>query len=64
MIDHPHPNARSAALDLLNHCDDLTFKEGGFLGHCAVTDALTDRQRHWLVKILERKGRPPLKEAA
>lgn len=59
-----HQDARTAALDLLNNCPDLSFKEGGFLGHCAVTDALTERQRHWLVKLLERKGRLPLKEAA
>lgn len=57
------PTPRAAALDLLNHCPDLTFKEGGFLGHCAVTDAITERQRDWLVKILQRKGRPSLREA-
>lgn len=58
-----HPTARHAALDLLNNCTDLSFKEGGFLGHCAVTDALTERQRAWLVKLLDRKGRAPLREA-
>jgi hypothetical protein len=58
-----HPDARSAALDLLNNCADLSFKEGGFLGHCATTPALTERQRMWLVKLLERKQRPPLREA-
>lgn len=57
-----HPTARSAALDLLNNCTDLTFKEGGFLGHCAVVDEVTERQRDWLVKLLDRKGRPPLRE--
>jgi hypothetical protein len=40
----------------------LQHKAAGFLGHVAVAPALTDRQRDWLVKLLERHDLPPLSE--
>ncbi len=58
-----HASHRSAALDLLTHCP-CSHKEGGFLGHVAVADDLSDRQTDWLVKLLARNGRPPLAQGA
>ncbi len=58
-----HTSHRSAALDLLTHCP-MSHKEGGFLGHVAVADDLSDRQTYWLVKLLARNGRPPLVQGA
>ena len=53
---------RKAALSLLNQCPNLSHKEAGFLGHVCVADVLSDRQRDWLAKLLERQGLPPLAE--
>jgi len=36
--------------------------EAGFLGHVCVTAKLTDKQREWLGKLLQRNGLPPLAE--
>lgn len=51
---------RQAALALLSECPDLPRKPAGFLGHVCVDEALTDGQRDWLRKLLERYGLPPL----
>jgi len=56
------PHHRQAALVLLNQFPDLQHKAAGFLGHVAVAPVLTDRQRNWLVKLLERHDLPPLSE--
>jgi hypothetical protein len=58
------PDHRSAALALLNGDAPLSRKAGSFLG-LRVVDAteLTDPQREWLTKLLERAGLPPLMEA-
>ena len=53
---------REAALALLNKCADLPRKAAGFLGHVCVDLALTDGQRDWLGKLLDRHGLPPLAE--
>ena len=53
---------RQAALALLNHCPTFSHKEAGFLGHVCVAHVLSDRQRQWLAKLLERHGLPPLAE--
>jgi hypothetical protein len=53
---------REAALALLNQCPDLQHKAAGFLGHVVVARELTDRQRHWLMKLLERHDLPPVAE--
>lgn len=51
---------RQAALALLSQCPNLSHKEAGFLGHVCVADALSDRQRDWLIKLLSRHGLPSL----
>lgn len=53
---------RQAALAMLNNCQTLSHKEAGFLGHVCVAPILSDRQRHWLTKLLERNGLHPLAE--
>lgn len=53
---------RQAALALLNQCPDLQHKAAGFLGHVSIAPVLSDRQHHWLVKLLERHGLPSLAE--
>ena len=62
MTDLPFDHHRQAALALLNQCTNLTHKEAGFLGHVCVADVLSDRQRDWLAKLLERHGLPHLSE--
>ena len=62
MTDLPFDRHRQAALSLLNQCTDLTHKEAGFLGNVCVTDVLSDLQRNWLSKLLERHGLPHLSE--
>lgn len=54
------PDHRAAALALLGQCEDLSHKAAGFLGHVCVAPILSDRQREWLVKLLDRAGLPPL----
>jgi len=49
---------RQAALALLSDCPNLPHKTAGFLGHVCVAPALSDRQRNWLVKLLDRNGLP------
>lgn len=51
---------RQAALALLSQCADLQHKTAGFLGHVCVAPALSDKQRDWLEKLLDRNGLPPL----
>lgn len=53
---------RQAALALLNQCADLPHNPAGFLGHVCVAAAITDKQRAWLDKLLDRYGLPPLAE--
>lgn len=62
MTDRPFPHHRAAALALLSECSDLQHKAAGFLGHVCVASVLSDRQRDWLVKLLDRHGLPPLAE--
>ena len=54
----PFQTHRAAALALLNSAS-LNRKEGGFLGQLAVQDELSDKQRKWLVILLDRHGLPP-----
>ena len=51
---------RQAALALLSQFADLPRKPAGFLGHVCVALELTDGQRDWLGKLLDRYGLPPL----
>lgn len=51
---------RLAALALLGQRPDLQHKAAGFLGHVCIAPVLTDRQRNWLVKLLQRYELPPL----
>ena len=60
MIERPFPTHRTAALALLNRNADLPLKAAGFLGHVCVTQALSVKQRSWLVKLLSQRGLPPL----
>jgi len=53
---------REAALALLSECADLPRKPAGFLGHVCVEPVLTDGQRDWLARLLDRHGLPPLAE--
>lgn len=62
MIERPFTHHRPAALALLSLCPDLPHKTAGFLGHVCVAVILSDRQRDWLMKLLERAGLPPLAE--
>jgi hypothetical protein len=62
MTDSPFQHHRQAALALLNHCSAFSHKEAGFLGHVCVAEALSDRQRSWLSKLLARYGLPHLSE--
>lgn len=60
MTDTPFSNHRTAALGLLQTCLDLSHKEAGFLGHVCVAVELSRAQLDWLIKLLQRKGLPPL----
>lgn len=62
MTDRAFPHHRSAALMLLSECPHLSHKVAGFLGHVCIAPALSDRQRDWLAKLLDRNGLPPLAE--
>lgn len=62
MIERAFPDYRLAALALLNSCPSLKHKEAGFLGHVCVAPDLSDKQRDWLVKLLERHGLPTFAE--
>lgn len=62
MTKPPFDHHRQAALALLNQCLKLSHKEAGFLGNVCVADAVSDRQRDWLAKLLKRYGLPPLAE--
>jgi hypothetical protein len=53
---------RCAALALLNNYPALSLKEAGFLGHVAVTLVLSEKQAHWLDKILAKHKLPPLEK--
>ena len=58
------PDHRGAALALLNSDARLSRKAGSFLGQCVVdATELTDAQREWLAKLLDRAELPPLVEA-
>ena len=60
MTKQPFIHHRQAALAMLNDCQTLSHKEAGFCGHVCVADGLSDRQRNWLAKLLERHGLPSL----
>lgn len=62
MTNRPFDHHRQAALALLNQCPKLSHKEAGFCGHVCVADALSDKQRDWLAKLLERHNLPSLAE--
>jgi hypothetical protein len=62
MIKRPFNQHRQAALSMLNECIALSHKEAGFLGNVCVAPILSNRQRDWLSKLLERNGLPPLAE--
>ena len=62
MTDGPFDHHRQAALSLLNQCTNLTHKEAGFLGNVCVADVLSDLQRNWLAKLLERHDLQHLSE--
>ena len=62
MTEHPFNHHRKAALALLSECPDLSHKAAGFLGHVCVAPVLSDKQRDWLAKLLDRSGLPPLTE--
>ena len=56
MTEYQFPHHRIAALTLLSERPGLSHKEAGFLGHVTVATMLTDKQHHWLVKLLSRHG--------
>ncbi len=56
----PFLTHRSAALALLNDYPSLSLKEAGFLGHVAVTPMLSEKQAHWLDKLLVKHKLPAL----
>ena len=62
MTELPFLHHRQAGIALLNQCSNLSHKEAGFCGHVCVANALSDRQRSWLYKLLERHGLPSLAE--
>ena len=62
MIKQLFNHHRQAALALLNECQDLSHKEAGFLGHVCVAPILSERQRNWLAKLLEKHSFLPLAE--
>ena len=62
MIERPFTHHRAAALALLSASADLPHKTAGFLGHVCVASVLSEKQRDWLSKLLDRAGLPPLAE--
>ena len=62
MTDTLFNHHRQAALALLNNCATFSHKEAGFLGHICIAQSMSDRQRNWLSKLLERHGFPHLSE--
>ena len=57
----PFETLRGAALALLNGPGRLTRKAGQFLGQCVADPTpLSEAQRDWLNKLLDRNGLPPL----
>jgi hypothetical protein len=62
MTRHPFKTHREAALALLTNEPDLPHKTAGFLGHVCVASILSEKQRDWLVKLLDRCGQPTLAE--
>lgn len=65
MTKRAFPNQREAALALLNGGYRLTRKAGQFLGQIAVDPTpMSEKQRDWLAKLLERFELPPLTEEA
>lgn len=60
MSGNPFQHHRQAALALLSDCPELPHRAAGFLGHVCVTRALSEKQRDWLDKLLDRNGFPPL----
>lgn len=63
MSERSFPHHREAALALLTHRSDFPHKTAGFLGHVCVATALSDAQRDWLLKLLQRNGLPELSRA-
>ena len=65
MTEHPFTNHRQAVLALLNGDYRISRKAGQFLGQLAVDPSpMSDRQRDWLAKLLDRNGFPALAEGA
>lgn len=62
MTKRPFHHHRQAALTLLSQSPDLARKTAGFLGQVCVEPVLSEKQRNWLVKLLECHGLPPLAE--
>ena len=61
MTDRPSLTHRQAALALLNSGTRPSRKAGQFLGQLAVDPtAMSEAQREWLAKLLDRAGLPPL----
>jgi len=60
MTDRPFAHHRDAALALLTGFPNIPHKAAGFLGHVCVADALSEKQRAWLVTLLARHDLPPL----
>lgn len=60
MTEHPFLHHRQAALALLGHCSELPHKTAGFLGHVCVASELSEKQRDWLAKLLDRNDMPQL----
>lgn len=60
MISLSFPGYREAALTLLLQCPDLPHKAAGFLGHVCVAASISNRQRDWLAKLLQRRSLPAL----
>ena len=61
MTERPFKTHRHAALAVLNGEHRLSRKAGQFLGQIAVDPApLSEAQRNWLAKLLERAALPEL----
>jgi hypothetical protein len=61
----PFPDARSAALALLNGSGRLTRAAGSFLGQLVADPSpLSEKQADWLATLLERGDLPPLDDGA